>query len=222
MFKTIFCKLIMLVLLMNGGVVWGANLVKNGNFEGGGSEWTEWSSPQPWVNDVFEHDYAHGSDIWTPEPYPYDGEHTHSQKKGVNNIHGGLYQVINVTKGKRYTLSGLWSGGIGGLVPASNTIAAWYEVTIYDGAASVAQIDAGAGANDVTIAKRTHDGTSVYNFGWETFSGTFTAKSSQVTLAVKTGMLVDWDAIAAYHDNISLYEFFNWPMFMPAMTREKE
>jgi len=219
MFKSIFCKLVVLVFLINNGVALGAaNLVKNGNFEGGSSEWTEWSSTQPWVGGaLFEHDYANGSDIWTPEPYPYDGVHTHSQRKGITNIHGGLYQVINVTKGRRYTVSGQWSGGIGGLVLDSNTLAAWYEVIIYDGVASAAQIDAGVEANDVTIAKKTHEGNSVYSFGWETFSGTFTAKSNQITLALKTGKVGDWDAIAAYHDNILLYEFY-WPMFVPATT----
>lgn len=221
MFKSIFFKLIMLVFFINGSVAWGANLVKNGNFEAGKDGWTEWSN-QSWATGVFAHDYVNGSTVWSPEPYPYDGEHTHSQSYGGNNIHGGLYQVINVTKGRKYTVSGQWSGGVGGLVPDSKTIAAWFEFTIYDGVASVAQIDAAPGDNDVTLAKREYSydgitGKSVYSFGWETFEGTFTAQSNQVTLALKTGRLGDWDAIAAYHDNILVYEF-HWPMFVPATT----
>jgi len=218
MLKHMSCKVIMLVFLINGGVAWGGDLLKNGNFESGSDGWTEWNGGLGWATDTFEHDYASGSDIWAPYPYPYEGTHTHSQRKGVNNIHGGIYQVIDVTKGRKYTVSGEWSGGIGGLVPNSNTIAAWFEVTVYDGVASVDQIDAGPSDNDVTIIKRTHeDSTEVYSFGWETFSGTFTAKSNQVTLALKTGRLGDWDAIAAYHDNLSVKEFY-WPMFLPATT----
>lgn len=199
------------------GFARGENLVQNGNFEDGNTGWTEWNSPQGWVNGTFEHDYASGSDVWIPDPYPYAGGHTHSQRKGVANIHGGLYQVINVMQGKKYTITGQWSGGIGGLVPNSNTAAGWYEVVIYDGIANPDRIDAAPGPDDVTIAKITHAGTSVFSFGWQTYSGSFTARSNQVTLALKTGKVGDWDAIAAYHDDILIYDY-SWSKFMPATT----
>jgi hypothetical protein len=207
MFKKLLYNSLILCFLVNAGIASGANLVVNGNFENGSTGWTEWTSPPDWVTGAFSHDYGSGCDIWTPTPYPYEGANTHCQSVGVNNVHGGLYQVINVEPGKTYTVSGMWSGGIGGLVTGSYTSLSWFEVTIYDGIATVADIDAAPGANDVIIAKKTFENaTNPYSFGWEPFSDTFTAQSSQVTLALKTGKVGDWDAIAAYHDIISLDE----------------
>jgi len=110
MYKCIFGNIIIMVFFINGGCVWGENLVKNGNFESGISDWIEWSKIPvvngSWTTHEFEHDYDHDSVTWPPVPYPYDGEHTHCQKVGGNNVHGGLYQVINVIKGKKYAVSG--------------------------------------------------------------------------------------------------------------------
>lgn len=213
MLKKMFCRVIVfvVVLLINGGIAWGQiNLIENGDFEAGDTGWTEWSSPGGWTNDTFVHDYGSACDIWIPSPYPYEGASTHCQTRGVVNIHGGLYQVIDVVPGVTYTVSGTWAGGVGGLSefdpnnpPPSWT--AWFEVTIYDGAATVGQIDAAPGPNDVLIAKRENVGYEPYNFNWELFSGQFTAQSNQVTLAMKTGKSGGlWDAIAAYHDEIAI------------------
>jgi hypothetical protein len=204
MFRKSLSLIVLVLGLIYGGVAWGQNVVMNGDFEAGSANWVEWNSPQAWVTGTFSHDYDSGCTVWPPAPYPASGTHTHCQHVGTNNVHGGLYQVVNVVPGTRYVVSGLWSGGIGGLVQNSNTTASWFEVTVYDGAASVAQIDAAPGPSDVTIAKKEWSGTGTYSFGWENFGGSFVAQSSQVTLALKTGRIGDWDAIAAYHDNIRI------------------
>ena len=131
MHKNICYKIMVLFILLNADVVWSANLVKNGDFENGSTGWTEWSSPGAWVGDaVFEHDYASLCDIWVPSPYPYEGNNTHCQKLGDDYVHGGIYQVINVTKGKKYKVTGQWSGGVGGLdikinASAQGMLAGW-------------------------------------------------------------------------------------------------
>ncbi|MEJ2695555.1 MAG: hypothetical protein P8013_02805 [Candidatus Sulfobium sp.] len=204
-------------VLTYGGVAWSQNVVMNGDFEAGSANWAEWNSPQAWVNGTFGHDYGSGCDVWPPVPYPASGTHSHCQHVGANNVHGGLYQVVNVIPGTTYVVSGLWSGGIGGLVKGSTTTAAWFEITVYDGVATVAQIDSAPGPSDVTIAKKEWSGTNPYSFGWETFSATFIPQSNQVTLALKTGKIGDWDAIAAYHDNIRI-EALAPPTPVPTMT----
>ena len=130
-----------------------ANLVTNGDFESGASSWTTWSSPGGWTTDVFAHDYASGVPIWPPIPYPYAGAASHGQHVGTNNVHGGIYQVINVQTGQPYDVSGVWSGGIGevGSLPFN---VAWFEVTVYQGAVGAAEIDAAPEPGDVIIAKR--------------------------------------------------------------------
>ncbi|MEE4240893.1 MAG: hypothetical protein V2I36_05475 [Desulfopila sp.] len=203
-----------------GSIAQADNLVKNGSFESGAGEWTEWNSTQPWYSGAtFEHDYAQGSNVWMPSPYPLSGNSTHSQRKGITNIHGGLYQLIEVVKGREYIVSGSWSGGIGGLVANSATAAAWFEIVVYDGVVTPAQIDAGLGGNDVLIAKREYSGNEVYFFDWETFRGTFKALSNHVTLAFKSGKIGDWDAIATYHDDVAIRLFFDWPMFFPIIVK---
>lgn len=77
-----------------------------------------------------------------------------------------------------------------GGVPNNRTAVAWFEITVYDGAVGAAEIDAAPGPNDVIIAKKERadpNGFENYNFNWEPFKGTFTAKSDKVTLAFKTG-----------------------------------
>ena len=124
--------------------------------------------------------------------------------------------------GKTYTVSGVWAGGVGGIVPAPPAEPipqAWFEITIYDGAATVDQIDAAPGPNDIIITKREHVGNTPYSFDWEQFSQQFSAKSSQVTLAIKTGRYVgpDYpDYIAAYHDQIAIEPLHSMPI--PTMT----
>jgi hypothetical protein len=204
MLKGVLYSFILVMVLINGGVAWSQNLVVNGDFEAGSANWVEWNSPQAWVSGTFGHDYGSGCTVWIPVPYPASGSNSHCQNEGINNVHGGLYQVIDVIPGTTYVVSGLWSGGIGGLVLGSNTTASWFEITVYDGAATVSQIDAAPGPLDVIIDKKTWSGANPYSFAWETFSGTFTPQSNQVTLAFKTGKIGDWDAIAAYHDNITI------------------
>jgi len=181
-----------------------ANLVVNGDFEGGSAGWTEWSSPGGWTTGVFAHDYAAGVPIWMPAPYPYAGAGSHGQHVGTNNVHGGIYQVINVQSGMTYDVSGVWSGGIGetGSQPFD---VAWFEITVYQGDVGVAGVDGAPGPDDVVIAKREYTGDSIVSFAWEPFSGSFVALQDQVTLAFKTGKVSpNWHPIAAFHDNIAL------------------
>jgi hypothetical protein len=204
MLRKSLCIIIFAVVIIYGEVAWSQNVVINGDFEAGSANWVEWNSPQAWVTGTFGHDYGSGCNVWTPIPYPASGTHSHCQNVGTNNVHGGLYQVVNVIPGATYVVSGLWSGGIGGLVQGSNTTVSWFEITVYDGVATVGQIDSAPGPLDVTIAKKEWSGTNTYSFGWENFSGSFIPQSNQVTLALKTGRIGDWDAIAAYHDNIRI------------------
>ena len=204
MFRRVFSILFFVMVLINCGIAWSQNVVVNGGFEAGSANWTEWNSPQNWVTETFGHDYVSGCTVWIPAPYPVSGANSHCQHVGANNVHGGLYQVVNVIPGTTYNISGLWSGGIGGLNQGSSTTASWFEVTVYNGVATVNQIDAAPGPSDVMIAQRTFSGANPYSFAWEQFSGTFTPQSSQVTLALKTGKIGDWDAIATYHDLIRI------------------
>jgi hypothetical protein len=180
------------------------NLVTNGDFEGGAAGWTEWSSPGGWTNDVFAHDYASGVPIWMPAPYPYAGAGSHGQHVGVNNVHGGIYQVIDVQAGMSYDVSGVWSGGIG-QGDSQPFDFAWFEVTVYQGAVGATEIDLAPGIDDVVIAKREYAGDSIISFGWEPFNGSFVAQQNQVTLAFKTGKVSpNWHPIAAFHDDVVL------------------
>lgn len=134
----------------------------------------------------------------------YAGSGSHGQHVGTNNVHGGIYQVINVESGMRYGVSGTWSGGIGetGSQPFD---VAWFEITVYQGAVGPAEIDAAPGPDDVVIAKREYTGDSIVSFGWEQFTGSFIAQQNQVTLALKTGKVSpNWHPIAAFHDDLSL------------------
>jgi len=181
-----------------------SNLVANGDFEGGAASWTEWSSPGSWTTDVFAHDYASGVPIWMPVPYPYAGVGSHGQHVGTNNVHGGIYQVVTVQTGLSYDVSGMWSGGIGegGSLPFD---VAWFEVTVYQGAVGVAEIDGPPGPGDVVIVKREYTNDSIISFGWEQYNGSFVAEQNQVTLAFKIGKVSpNWHPIAAFHDNVSL------------------
>jgi hypothetical protein len=178
------------------------NLVANGDFEGGAASWTEWSSPGGWTTDVFAHDYASGVTIWNPVPYPFAGVGSHGQHVGTNNVHGGIYQVINVTPGLSYDVSGVWSGGIGEFGSLPFTVA-WFEVTVYQGAVGATEIDGPPGPEDVVIAKREYNGDSIISFPWEPFSGSFVAQQPQVTLAFKTGKVSpNWHPIAAFQDDV--------------------
>jgi len=202
--RAAFVVLVSLLLGLPVVVTAQTNLVSNGDFEGGAASWTEWSSPGGWTSGVFAHDYASGVTIWPPVPYPYAGVGSHGQDVGTDNVHGGIYQVINVQTGMPYEVSGMWSGGIGesGSFPFN---IAWFEVTVYQGAVGAAEIDAAPGPGDVVIAKREYTGDSIISFGWEQFSGSFVAEQNQVTLAFKTGKVSpNWHPIAAFHDDVSL------------------
>lgn len=198
-----------LSLLLAATSVRAQNLVANGNFESGLASWTTWSAaPSGFWDGVWLQ--SNDCDIWVPtNGCPYQGAISHAQKKGsgAGNAHGGLYQVVSVTPGRSYRVTGAWSGGVTGNVAGNN--GSWWEVTVFDGVVSDAIIDAGVrGPQDVVIAKReannlAHNG--VFQFQWETFGGTFTAQSGTVTLALKTGSYSTFDA-AGYHDQISVAE----------------
>jgi hypothetical protein len=180
------------------------NLLANGDFEAGAASWTEWSSGGGWTTDVFTHDYASGVPIWMPAPYPLAGTGSHGQHVGTNNVHGGIYQVVNVQAGMTYAVSGSWSGGIGESGSSSFDVA-WFEITVYQGAVGAAEVDGPPGPGDVVIAKREYTNESIVSFGWDQFNGSFVAEQDQVTLAFKTGKVgPNWHPIAAFHDNVSL------------------
>jgi hypothetical protein len=182
------------------------NLLTNGDFESGLTGWTVWSAPATsFWNGTWEH--SNDCDIWVPTSgCPLAGAESHTQKKGsgAGNAHGGITQSLAVTPGQTYAVSGLWSGGVTANLDGDN--GTWWEVVVYDGSPSDAEIDAGIGADDTLIAKREVNdlaSNAVFQFQAETFSGEFTARSSQVTLAFKTGSFYTLDA-AAYHDAVSI------------------
>lgn len=187
------------------------NLLVNPGFESGATGWTEWSSPGGWTTHTFAHDYASGVTIWPPDPYPIAGAATHGQHVGGNNVHGGIYQVVNVTPGSAYRVGGTWSGGIGegGSQPFD---VAWFEVTVYQGAVGAADIDAGPvpAEGDTLIAKREYATGPIVAFGRESFEGTFVASQPQVTLAFKAGKVSpNWQPIAFFHDELVVEELEN-------------
>lgn len=182
------------------------NLVINGDFEAGLTGWTTWTAPpNTFWNDVWIH--SNDCDIWVPtNGCPFAGAISHAQKKGSGsgNAHGGLTQVLSVVPGQAYTVSGVWSGGVAGNIAGNN--GTFWEVVVYDGTPTNAQIDSGVGAADTLIAKREINNlgnNEVFQFQWEPFSGTFVAPSSTVTLVLKTGSFFTF-AAAAYHDNLSV------------------
>lgn len=182
------------------------NLVANGDFEAGLADWTTWSAPpSTFWDDVWIH--SNDCDIWVPtNGCPFAGAISHAQKKGSGsgNAHGGLTQVLSVTPGQTYAVSGVWSGGVAGNVAGNN--GTWWEIVIYDGTPTDAEIDSGIGAADTLIAKREINNlgnNEVFQFQWEPFNRTFVAPSDTVTLVLKTGSFFTF-AAAGYHDNLSV------------------
>jgi hypothetical protein len=195
------------LILFNAGSAGAQNLLTNPDFESGLTGWTTWVAP---VNGFWTGNWIHSNDcdIWIPpSACPHGGAGiSHAQKKGngAGNAHGGLYQVVAVVPGQQYRVSGHWSGGVTGNV--NNNNGTWWEVTVYDGAVADAVIDQAPGPNDQLIAKIEANNLAtngVYQFDWRSFSGQFTARSSTVTLALKTGSYFTFEA-AGYHDNLSL------------------
>lgn len=179
------------------------NLVVNGDFESGFSGWTTWQVSSVFWNGAWIQ--SNDCDIWVPTECPYAGAFSHAQKKGSGsgNAHGGLYQVIDVTPGQRYRVSGQWSGGVTGNAAGNAT---WWEVVVFDGVVDGTIIDAGTRPQDAQVARRTIDNlplNGVFQFDWEGFGTTFVALSSQVTLVLKAGSFSTFDA-ASYHDEIVL------------------
>jgi len=200
-----------------------SNLIINGSFEQADNGWTVWNSPASWVSAEFDHNYNSSCSVWTPSPYPYIGTGTHCQHVGTDRVNGGLYQIVNVTPGKRYRVSGLWSGGVGGLNDDSTqTYSAWFEITIFHGnVTSESDIDQTLGSYEIIAKKEAsnYPGDQNFSFAWERFEKTFTAQSDQATLVLKTGQYgYTWDAIAAFHDDIVILPAFPWPLFVPAIT----
>lgn len=186
-------------------------LVTNGDFEAGLAGWQVWSSwGGPWL-------HQNDCDIWTPVPCPYEGALSHSQEKGsdVDAAHGGLFQVLDVVPGRQYRVTGWWSGGVLGKDNPANL--SWWEVTVYDGEVDGTVIDQSPGPQDVVIAKHEHavDPNQGWQFPWESFTGVFTAASSRVTLALKTGSFSTLD-VAGYHDLLSVLL-----LAQPAVTATK-
>lgn len=198
--------------------VYAQNLVDNGGFESGATGWTEWDSPPwpvGWTTDVFLHTYytdCVGAIFIPGSRCVYAGSRSYRQERGTNNIHGGIYQVIDVVPGEKYEVSGYWSGGVGGDVNNNNDVA-WFEVTAYQGTVGADIIDAAPRPQDIIIAKKEYTGLSgTVEFDWEPFSaspwaggdGTFVAEGSTVTLAIKVGKVGQWNYMAGYVDNISV------------------
>ncbi|TGD72514.1 hypothetical protein E4634_13355 [Mangrovimicrobium sediminis] len=180
------------------------NLLNNGDFESGLTGWTTWNAPpSAFWDDTWNH--SNDCDIWVPtNGCPYAGTTSHAQKKGSGsgNAHGGLLQTISVTPGETYSVSGLWSGGTTGNLDGNN--GTWWEINVFDGVPSEAQIDSGLGPQDVLIAKQEANNLAsggVFQFQWEAFSGSFTAASDTVTLVLKTGSFYTL-AAAGYHDDL--------------------
>jgi hypothetical protein len=215
-FLTHFCLLIACGLAFCGPAN-AQNLITNGDFESGLGGWTAWSASSAfWSGSWLQ---SNDCDIWVPtNGCPFAGTISHAQKKGGDtpNAHGGLFQTITVTPGETYTVFGQWSGGVtGGSNPSNGT---WWEIAVYDGVPTEAEIDAGLGAQDILIAKKEANGLAfreVYQFQWEPFSGQFTPASSSVTLVLKTGSYNTIDA-AAYHDDIVISQVL--PEMVPATS----
>lgn len=202
--RTIFVATIVVTLFGGSVGIAQTGILANGDFEAGAASWTEWWSGGGWTTGVFAHDYASGVPIWMPTPYPLTGTGSHGQHVGTNNVHGGIYQVVNVQTGSTYRVSGSWAGGIGesGSLPFD---IAWFEVTVYQGAVGATEIDGAPGPGDVVIVKREYTNDSIISFGWEQFDGSFVAEQNQVTLALKTGKVgPNWHPIAAFHDDLSI------------------
>ncbi len=185
------------------------NLLTNGDFEtGDGSGWTPWTNTA-WATHSFQHLYSGTAVIHVPSFYPYAGTTSHEQSVQGNAVHGGLLQVVNLTPGHTYEVSGNWSCGIGGVVDSDPPQFAWFEVSMYDGAVGADIVDAapndGSRQFDKEIAKIGSDGQKT-TFDWQLFSDTFTANSSQATLALKVGKIGDSDYIACHHDNLEIVD----------------
>jgi hypothetical protein len=212
-----FIALIMVSLA--SGAVSAQNLLQNGDFEAGLDGWSVWSAPNTgfwsasWIHD-------NDCDIWVPtNGCPFEGLISHSQKKGSDapNAHGGLYQQVAVVDGAEYRLEGWWSGGVTGSETAN---ASWWEVVVYDGAVTAAEIDQAPGASDALIAKREVGSLAegeVFQFQWESFGDTFTAQSDTVTIALKVGSFGTRDA-AGYHDVLSLEQVIEPPAALAVPT----
>ncbi|RMA59207.1 hypothetical protein C8C96_0205 [Acidovorax sp. 100] len=206
MTATIVRALIVLSLMAVGVSASAQNLLANGNFESGLAGWNTWTAPPGFWDGAWIH--SNDCDIWVPTVCPFgSGGTSHSQKKGsgAGNAHGGLFQTLAVTPGRVYRLRGMWSGGVTGNAAGN---ASWWEVVAYNGAVGAATIDAAPGPMDVLIARREVSNLAlngVFQFQWEPFSGTFTASSNQVTIALKTGSFFTLDA-AGYHDDLVLEE----------------
>lgn len=207
--------LLVLVLLAGSLSARAQNLLTNGNFEAGLTGWTTWNAPPGFWDGTWIH--SNDCDIWVPTQCPFGGAGiSHAQKKGSGsgNAHGGLYQTVAVTPGRVYRLRGNWSGGVTGNAGGNST---WWEVVAYDGAVGAATIDAAPGPTDRLIARREVSNLAlngVFQFQWEPFSGTFTAASNQVTIALKTGSFFTFDA-AGYHDDLVLEELTSVPVNSP-------
>lgn len=213
-FKAIsLLTVILAVCSMGTSAVLALTLVTNGDFEGGSTGWTEWNSPGGWTTATFGHAYGDCSGgVFIPTPCPYMGSGSHLQQVGTQNVHGGIYQVLSVTPGNRYQVSGYWSGGVGGAATNTNVVA-WFEVTVYQGTVGVNVIDAAPRPQDVVIAKKEYTNlVDTVAFNWAPFSdspwpggdGTFVAEESTVTLVIKVGKVGNWNYMANYVDEISV------------------
>jgi hypothetical protein len=202
----LFAGFLALVAALGAAGSHGQNLVTNGDFEAGLTGWTTWAAPP---STFWDGSWIHSNDcdIWVPtNGCPYEGTTSHAQKKGsgAGNAHGGIYQTLSVTAGETYEVNGYWSGGVRANLDGNN--GTWWEVVVYDGTPTDAEIDAGFGADDTLIAKRESNNLAsgaVFQFQWEPFSGTFTAPSDTVTLAFKTGSFYTLEA-AGYHDAVTV------------------
>ena len=148
---------VLAALLVVAVVPASANVLGNGDFEGGTTAgWTKWAAA--WSNPSVLSATA------VPEA-AYSG--VNGLKLQINGFSScGVYQEVAVTPGTAYQLEGMWK--------SSNSSDRWYEVILLDGAMDVFQADDPSVVYDNVVAG--YD--SAFNppgasFGWESFSATY-------------------------------------------------
>ncbi len=183
----------------------GLNLVANGGFENGSTNWTPWQAS--WSSGVtYDYNNAEAGRLGSKCLKFY----TASQGSF------GVYQQVPVTPGKTYRLDAYWKGKEVGL---SN----WYELILIDGPFTMDNADQDPGVRDnymYAYDKNTfgltadfgwtwaHDqnAPSLNQVDWNNRQGLRTATGSVLTVVLKCGACCDCSGPAAWFDNVSLVE----------------
>lgn len=153
------------------------NLLVNGGFESGPlgavpTGWTIWGSPgDAKVRNA-------GGFIYNPVPIVVQGNYSYGEGTWNPGSNGGIRQVVAVTPGTLYTMSGQWHIGDQG----EN---AWHEVGVFDGNVSNTVVNNGPG--NLGVALKTNVNGEFPGTGWATFQFVFTPTQSQVTVYTKIG-----------------------------------